>query len=60
MAEVLTDQGSEWLAEFHQVLERALVDHRITSAGRPSSNGASERVVQVVKQALHCRCHDTI
>jgi hypothetical protein len=59
MAEVLTDQGSEWLAEFHQVLERALVDHRMTSAGRPSSNGASERVVQVVKQALRCRCHDT-
>jgi transposase InsO family protein len=59
MAEVLTDQGSEWLAEFHQVLERALVDHRMTSAGRPSSNGASERVVQVVKQALRCCCHDT-
>jgi transposase InsO family protein len=57
MAEVLTDQGSEWLAEFHHMLEQALVDHRMTSAGRPSSNGASERVVQVVKQALRRRCH---
>ncbi len=41
------------------MLERALVDHGMTSAGRTSSNGASERVVQVVKQALRCRFHDT-
>ncbi len=59
MAEVVTDQGSEWLAEFHQLLEQALVDHRVTSALRPSSNGASERQVAVVKRALRRRCHDT-
>ena len=59
MAEVVTDQGTEFLGEFHALLEQALVDHRVISADRPSSNGLAERAVQAVKQALRRRCHDT-
>jgi PHD-finger/Integrase core domain len=51
-AEVVSDQGSEFLMEFHQVLKAAFIDHRTTSANHPSANGLAERMVQSIKRAL--------
>ncbi|GAQ92009.1 hypothetical protein KFL_009030040, partial [Klebsormidium nitens] len=55
-AEVVTDRGGEFAAEFQACLDAALVDHRATSAHHPQANGLSERVVQVVKRALRKWC----
>ena len=52
MAEVVTDQGREFLGEFQQLMAQALVDHRMTSANHPQADGASERCVQWVKRGL--------
>ena len=51
-AEIVTDQGTEFLGPFEQLLQRCFIDHRTTSAAHPQSNGAAERIVQVVKKAL--------
>jgi transposase InsO family protein len=51
-AEVVTDQGAEFLEEFHHALSTALIDHRTTSANHPSANGLAERMVQSIKRAL--------
>ena len=51
-AEVVTDQGAEWMDEFHQCLQSAFIDHRTTSANHPSANGQAERTVQSIKRAL--------
>ena len=51
-AEVVTDQGSEFQNEFHQMLRSAFIDHRTTSANHPSANGQAERTVQSMKRAL--------
>ena len=51
-AEVLTDQGSEFRAEFDELLHKLHIDHRHTQAYSPQGNGAAERVVQTVKSAL--------
>ncbi|NBK23903.1 MAG: hypothetical protein EOM68_17970 [Spirochaetia bacterium] len=55
-AEVVTDQGHEWLAEFHDLLEHSFIDHRFTAPEKPSSNGLAERVVQTIKRALRKHC----
>ena len=52
MAECVTDQGREFLGEFQTLLARCLIDHRMTSANHPQSDGLSERLVQVVKRGL--------
>ena len=51
-AEVVSDQGSEFLGEFHELLASNFIDHRTTSANHPSANGQAERVVQTIKRAL--------
>jgi transposase InsO family protein len=51
-AEVITDQGSEFLGAFHQLLEESMIDHRTTSANHPQADGLAERCVQSVKMAL--------
>jgi hypothetical protein len=45
-----------WLTDTN-MLTRCFVDHRTASAQHPQSNGAAERIVQVVKKGLrkHCR-----
>jgi hypothetical protein len=58
MAEVLTDQGAEWQAEFAQLLLDCMIDHRQTSAYHPQADGLAERAVQTVKNALRKMCHD--
>ena len=57
-AEVLTDQGTEWCAEFQQLLTDVFVDHRTNSANHPASNGLTERCVQTLKKALRKYCYD--
>jgi len=51
-AEVVTDQGPEWLGEFQEMLESCLIDHRRCSPDNPQANGQCERMVQTVKRAV--------
>jgi hypothetical protein len=57
--EVVTDRGGEWEGEFHDLLQQALVDHRLTSPSRPQADGLCERSVSSIKQALRKLCQDT-
>jgi hypothetical protein len=40
-AEVLTDQGDEFLGEFDELLTRLMIDHRRTSDAGPPAGGRS-------------------
>jgi transposase InsO family protein len=51
-AEVLTDQGNEFLGEFDELLTRLMIDHRRISRGHPQADGLAERMVQTIKKAL--------
>ena len=51
-AEVITDNGGEFKKDFDDLLEENFIDHRTTSTRHPQSNGAAERMVQVVKRAV--------
>ena len=51
-AEVLTDQGREFLGAFEELCTQALIDHRTTSRDHPEADGLAERVVQTVKRGL--------
>lgn len=51
-AEVVSDQGKEFLGEFDALCERSLIDHRQTSRNHPEANGLAERMVQTTKRAL--------
>ncbi|GAQ93509.1 hypothetical protein KFL_015960010, partial [Klebsormidium nitens] len=55
-AEVLTDQGDEFLGEFDELLTRLMIDHRRTSRGHPQADGLAERMVQTIKKALQKYC----
>jgi len=51
-AEVLTDGGSEFLAEFHELMRECMISHRFITPGNPQANGLAERIVQVFKKAI--------
>jgi len=51
-AEVLTDQGGEFMGAFDEMLTQSLIDHRTTSAANPKADGLAERSVQTCKRAL--------
>ncbi|KAJ9522494.1 hypothetical protein QJQ45_008337 [Haematococcus lacustris] len=51
-AEVLTDGGREFQGEFADLLQRHLIDHRVTSPHHPQADGLAERAVQTFKDAL--------
>jgi hypothetical protein len=51
-AEVLTDQGREFLGEFQMLCEQAMIDHRTTSRDHPEADGLAECMVQTVKRGL--------
>ena len=51
-AEVVTDGGGEFEKEFHDLMVRLHIDHRVTSPNHPQSNGASERSVDILKTGL--------
>ena len=55
-AEVVTDQGPEFEKLFHELLERYMIDHRVTAPHHPQTNGLAERMVQTFKKALTKRC----
>ena len=51
-AEVLTDQGREFLGAFEELCTKALIDHRTTSRDHPKADGLAELVVQTTKRGL--------
>jgi hypothetical protein len=51
-AEVLTNQGREFLGEFQTLYEQAMIDHRTTSRDHPEADGLAEHMVQTVKRGL--------
>jgi hypothetical protein len=59
-AEVVTDQGTEFLGAFQEMCARCFIDHRTTSANHPQANGAAERCVQTVKRSLRRYCEDSM
>ena len=52
LAEVVTDQGSEFRGEFQDLLTYFRIDHRLASRQHPQADGMSERMVQTMKQGL--------
>jgi len=44
-AEVVTDNGGEWLGEFDKLLRSVMVDHRFTKPHHPQADGLTERAV---------------
>ena len=52
-AEVLTDQGREFLGAFEELCMQALINHRTTSRDYHEVDGLAERVVHTVKRELH-------
>ena len=57
-AEVVTDQGTEFQAEFQDLLSDAFIDHRTTSSHHPQANGLAERAVQTLKMCLKKHMHE--
>ncbi|PNH10905.1 Retrovirus-related Pol polyprotein from transposon [Tetrabaena socialis] len=57
-AEVVTDNGAEFAAEYAELLERCFIDHRTTSAGHSQADGAAERIVRVLMEALRKACYE--
>jgi len=51
-AEVITDRGTEFSAEFEGLLRSQFIDHRVTSPNHPQADGLAERAVQTIKRAL--------
>jgi hypothetical protein len=51
-AEVLTDQGDEFLGEFDKLLTRLMIDHRRTLRAHPQADGLAERMVHTIKKTL--------
>ena len=51
-AEVLTNQGREFLGSFETLCTKALIDHRTTFKDHPETDDLAERVVQTVKRGL--------
>ena len=55
--EILTDQGSEFKGEFHTLLAKNEITHRLASREHPQVDGLAERMVQTMKRALRkCLC----
>jgi hypothetical protein len=52
LAELLTDQGREFLGEFQTLCEQAMIDHHTTSRDHPEADGLAERMVQTVERGL--------
>ena len=59
MAEVITDRGGEFEAEFDASLDEAFIDHRTTSADHPQADGLAERAVQTIKKGLRKLVHES-
>ena len=51
-AEVISDNGGEFKAEFHALCERFHIHHRFITPEVPWSNGLAERAVKTIKASL--------
>jgi transposase InsO family protein len=51
-AEVLTDRGGEFEADFAKMFMEAYIDHRTTSLDHPQTDGLAERMIQTMKMAI--------
>ncbi len=50
---IISDQGKEWVNTIiREMLKAVGIDHRVTAAYKPSTNGAAEKANQVIIQAL--------
>lgn len=56
-AEVVTNGGGEFEGEFQSLLQRFLIDHRVTSPNHPQANGLAERGVGTVKTSIKRYSH---
>ena len=57
---VTSDNGTEFAAEFHYMLERLGTEHVHTSVAHPAANGAAERLVGTLKDMLTKYINDHI
>ena len=55
-AEVVTDNGSEFQAEFKEMLMEQGIKPRLSSPDHPQANGAAERLAKVFKISLQVYC----
>ena len=58
-AEVVTDGGAEFSAEFDELLRASFIDHRRTAPNHPQADGLAERAVQTIKRSLRKFCEAT-
>ena len=58
-AEVVTDGGTEFSAEFDELLRANFIDHRRTAPNHPQADGLADRSVQTVKRALRKYCESS-
>ncbi len=50
---IISDQGKEWVnSVIRELLKAVGIDHRVTAAYKPSTNGAAEKANQVIINAL--------
>ena len=52
-AEVIIDQGRDFLGEIQTLCEQAMIDHHTTLRDHPEADGLVEHMVQTVKRGLH-------
>jgi hypothetical protein len=55
-AKCLTNQGSEFIREFQDLLDHALIDHRQILRDHPQVDGLAKRMVQTCKKGLQKIC----
>lgn len=52
LAEVLIDQGRDFLRSFKELCIKALIDHHTTFRDHLEAHGLAEKVVQITKHSL--------
>ena len=52
-AEVVTDGGGEFQAQFDELLLRTMLNHRVTAAHHPHAKGAAGRMVKTIKASIN-------
>ena len=56
-SQVISDRGSQFVSKFWRALcLRLQIDHRMSTAYHPQTNGQTERVNQCLEQFLRCHC----
>ena len=56
---IISDQGKEWVNSIVRELFRIVgIDHRVTAAYKPSTNGAAEVVNKIIINSLRTLCYE--